>query len=70
MLILLLLASQIRSSRSLAMLILLLLSFPLASGLPRQLFLPFGEENGDKVVRYNQSEVIFEFPPVLALYVS
>ena len=63
-------ASQIRSSSCLAMLILLLLLFPLASGLPRLLFLPFGEENGDKVVQYNQSEVIFEFPPDLALYVS
>ena len=63
-------ALQIRSSSCLAMLILLLLLFPLASGLPRLLFLPFGEENGDKVVQYNQSEVIFEFPPDLALYVS
>ena len=63
-------ASQIRSSSCLAMLILLLLLFPLASGLPRLLFLPIGEENGDEVVQYNQSEVIFEFPPDLALYVS
>ena len=63
-------ASQIRSSSRLAMLIVLLLLFPLASGFPRLLFLPFGEENGDKVVKDNQSGVIFEFPPDLALYVS
>ena len=59
--------SQTRSAVGLAMLMLLLLLFPLASGLPRLLFLPFGEEHGDQVIQYNQSVLISQFP---ALYVS